>query len=44
MIPFLDLKTLNERYKDEIKASFDRVVDSGWYIMGNELEQFEKEF
>ncbi|EAQ53100.1 WblQ protein [Vibrio sp. MED222] len=44
MIPFLDLKKINERYKDEIKASFDKVIDSGWYIMGNELEQFEREF
>ncbi|MEZ9600464.1 DegT/DnrJ/EryC1/StrS family aminotransferase [Vibrio sp. 10N.286.46.A8] len=44
MIPFLDLKTLNERYKEEIKASFERVVDSGWYIMGDELKQFESEF
>lgn len=44
MIPFLDLKTINERYNNEIKAAFDRVIDSGWYIMGNEVEQFEKEF
>lgn len=44
MIPFLDLKTINERYKSEIKAAFDRVIDSGWYIMGREVEQFESEF
>ena len=44
MIPFLDLKKENERYADEIKEAINRVVDSGWYILGEEKERFEKEF
>lgn len=44
MIPFLDLKTINSQYRDELIEACTRVIDSGWYIAGNELEQFEKEF
>lgn len=44
MIPFLDLKSINAQYSDELKQACSRVIDSGWYIMGNELEQFEREF
>ncbi|MFV0418230.1 MAG: DegT/DnrJ/EryC1/StrS family aminotransferase [Dysgonomonas sp.] len=44
MIPFLDLKRENERYASEIKEAVTRVVDSGWYILGKEKEDFEKEF
>ncbi|EGR2796179.1 DegT/DnrJ/EryC1/StrS family aminotransferase [Vibrio navarrensis] len=44
MIPFLDLKCINQQYQDELKEACDRVIDSGWYIMGNELIQFESAF
>ncbi|MGG3937827.1 DegT/DnrJ/EryC1/StrS family aminotransferase [Anoxybacillus kestanbolensis] len=44
MIPFLDLKGINNQYKKEIKVAFERVMDSGWYILGEEVESFEKEF
>ncbi len=44
MIPFLDLKAINAQYKDELKEAYSRVIDSGWYIQGNECEEFEKEF
>jgi dTDP-4-amino-4,6-dideoxygalactose transaminase len=44
MIKFLDLKNINQQHKDELKIAFERVLDSGWYIMGNELAQFEDEF
>lgn len=44
MIPFLDLKSLNAQYADELKAAAARVIDSGWYIMGSELNSFEQEF
>jgi dTDP-4-amino-4,6-dideoxygalactose transaminase len=43
-IPFLSLKALNQRYADELKAAANRVIDSGWYILGEELAEFEKEF
>ena len=44
MIPFLDLKNINLAYKDELTKAFNRVLDSGWFVMGPELEAFEKEF
>ncbi|MEB7272380.1 DegT/DnrJ/EryC1/StrS family aminotransferase [Escherichia coli] len=44
MIPFLDLKAINKQYQNELKEACSRVIDSGWYIMGNELNDFEKNF
>ena len=44
MINFLDLKSLNARYQQELKDACARVIDSGWYIMGSELAEFENEF
>ena len=44
MIKFLDLYNINQQYKDDLKAAFDKVLDSGWYIMGNELKNFESRF
>lgn len=44
MIPFLDLKAINAQYRDELVDACTRVIDSGWYIGGSELEQFEQQF
>ncbi|EKM0528585.1 DegT/DnrJ/EryC1/StrS family aminotransferase [Cronobacter turicensis] len=44
MISFLDLKSINARYEKELKEACARVIDSGWYIGGKELETFEKDF
>lgn len=44
MIPFLDLKAINAQYRDELIEACTRVIDSGWYIAGNELSQFEQAF
>ena len=44
MIPFLDLKAINAQYRHELIDACTRVIDSGWYISGNELEQFEQKF
>lgn len=44
MIPFLDLKSINSRQGDELKSAFDRVMASGWLVLGNEVESFEAEF
>jgi len=44
MIKFLDLYKINQIHKQELKAAFERVFDSGWYIMGNELKDFERDF
>lgn len=44
MISFLDLKSINQQYQQELKDACARVIDSGWYIMGAELKAFEEEF
>ncbi|WP_316817967.1 DegT/DnrJ/EryC1/StrS family aminotransferase [Pedobacter nyackensis] len=44
MIKFLDLQTINQLHREELKNAFDRVLDSGWYIMGAELKKFEADF
>ena len=44
MIPFLDLKRINARHEAGIRAAIDRVLDSGWYILGDECNAFEAEF
>lgn len=44
MIPFLDLKKINAQYQTELKEACSRVIDSGWYLMGKELESFEAQF
>jgi len=43
-IAFQDLKKLHKRYKGEIESSIHRVLGSGWFILGKEVEKFEKEF
>jgi len=44
MIPFLDLRAINAAHREEIMAAITRVFDSGQYILGKEVEQFEAEF
>lgn len=43
-IPFLDLKAINNQYRQKLIEAATRVIDSGWYIRGQEVESFEKEF
>ncbi len=44
MIKFLDLKTINERFRCEMDSAVKRVLDSGWYLLGKEINQFEADF
>ena len=44
MIPFLDLKGLNAQYRAELIEACTKVIDSGWYIQGNECKEFDMEF
>lgn len=44
MVPFLDLKAINARHRAELIAAMTRVLDSGWYILGEEVKAFEAEF
>ena len=43
-IPFLDLKAINLAHAGDLQAAFARVLESGWYILGKEVEQFEQRF
>ena len=43
-IPFLSLRDVTAKYKEEIHEAVLRVVDSGWYLQGKENEQFEKHY
>lgn len=43
-IPFLDMKTPYQELKIELDNAYHRVMESGWYIMGGELNAFEAEF
>ncbi len=43
-IPFLDLKAPYIELKEELDAAYHRVMESGWYILGEEVEAFEAEF
>jgi len=43
-VPFIDLKEPHQELKAELKEAFTRVLDSGWYILGKELESFEVQF
>ena len=43
-IKFLDLKFLNQKHKNEIISSVNSFLDSGWYILGNQVKEFENEY
>jgi len=44
MIPFLDIKSLNVKYKEQFHEALERVIESGWFIQGLELQSFEDEY
>lgn len=44
MIPFLDLNEINKPYLRAIEEASLRVLRSGWYILGKELQTFEELF
>jgi dTDP-4-amino-4,6-dideoxygalactose transaminase len=44
MIAFLDMKSPYEELKQDIDQAIQRVLDSGWYILGPEVEAFEQEY
>lgn len=43
-IEFLNLKKINERFEEEFSKSIAEVVNSGWYILGNKVSEFETNF
>jgi dTDP-4-amino-4,6-dideoxygalactose transaminase len=44
MIKFLDLKGINDSFEPQLSNSVKRVLDSGWYLLGNEAKSFEQEY
>lgn len=44
MIKFLDLHKINEPYEPQFQEKLKKFLDKGWYILGNEVEQFERDF
>ena len=43
-VPFLSLKDITNKYSAEIHEAVGRVVDSGWYLQGEENRRFEQNF
>jgi dTDP-4-amino-4,6-dideoxygalactose transaminase len=44
IIPFLSLKEITDQYSSEIHEAVSRVIDSGWYLQGNENTAFENNY
>ena len=44
MVSFLSLKSITDKYSEEINAAVSRVVNSGWYLQGNENKSFEDNY
>ncbi len=44
MIKFLDIQKITQQYAPEIHDAVSRVIDAGWYLLGEEVKQFEKSY
>lgn len=44
MIHYLELNKVNQRYRYEIDQKLKTILDKGWYLLGDEIEQFEVSF
>ena len=44
MIPYLPLKEINAQYRPQTDGALQRVIEKGWYIMGEECAAFEQEY
>ncbi|WP_026452727.1 DegT/DnrJ/EryC1/StrS family aminotransferase [Aequorivita capsosiphonis] len=44
MIPFLDLKAINQRFEADFQHGFQGFLDTGYYILGNQVKLFEANF
>lgn len=44
MIKYCDLKKTTETYEPELSEAVNRVIQSGWYLLGNEVKEFEQQF
>lgn len=44
MIEYENLNNLNKPFFEEYKTAFNEVLESGWYVLGNKVKEFEKQF
>lgn len=44
MVELLDLQAITMQHGDEYKAAVNRVIESGWFLQGNENKQFEADY
>jgi dTDP-4-amino-4,6-dideoxygalactose transaminase len=44
MIEYENLNNLNKSFFEEYRSAFNEVLESGWYILGNKVKEFEKQF
>lgn len=44
MIPYENLNLTNKMFEEEYKSAFYRFIDKGWYVLGEEVKNFENEF
>jgi len=43
-VPFVDLRAAHAELREELDAAIARVIGSGWFLLGEQLEAFEREF
>ena len=43
-LPFLDLQAIQQAHAGALRSAFERVLASGWYILGEEVRHFEEEY
>ena len=43
-LPFLDLRAMQQVHAGPLRSAFERVLASGWYILGDEVRHFEEEY
>jgi dTDP-4-amino-4,6-dideoxygalactose transaminase len=44
IVPFISLKDINDSFEPELSKVIEKVIHSGWYILGKELKEFERAF
>lgn len=44
MVKLLDLQSITMLHVDEYKAAVNRVIESGWFLQGNEIQRFESDY
>jgi len=44
MIEYENLRKVNQPYFKEFNTVFNNVLESGWFVLGHNVDEFEKEF